>query len=262
MTIVVCVKPVPKPEAWRAAPVDPSRGTPRREDIPVVLSSGDRRAIELALGVSTDVVCLAMGPPEAEPALRQGLALGATRAVLVSDRRFAGADTLLTAQVLALAVRRLGAGAVLCGGESPDSGTGSVPVQVGTLLGWPVFTAVDGFSAAEEGCILEFQAEGGRVRVAVGLPLVAALVVSATPQCSLSPVGIVRARIRPLEVWDAATLGWTGEAVPYTRMVSWQRIPVVSRAELLQGDPAEVIPILARLLVQTATSAGEAGHAH
>ncbi|MDI6822943.1 MAG: electron transfer flavoprotein subunit beta/FixA family protein [Bacillota bacterium] len=269
MTVVVCVKPVPEPQAWRAEPVDPSRGTPRREGIPLVLSPGDRRAIELALGLSAGVLCLAMGPPEAEAALRQGLAVGATRAVLVSDRRFAGADTLLTARVLALAVGRLGAGLVLCGGESPDSGTGSVPVQLGTLLGWPVFTAMYGIgpvqgegARAGSGYVLECRMESGLLRMVVEPPLVGALHASATPLRSLSPAGIVKARGRPLEVWDAATLGWEGPAQPYTSMLGWERTPVVSQAEMLPGDWEEAARLLAGFLRQAVPPArGDGGEA-
>lgn len=254
MTVVVCVKPVPEPRAWRAAPVDPARGTPRREGIPLVLGPGDRRAVELALGLSPEVVCLAMGPPEAAAALRQGLAAGAARAVLVSDRRFAGADTLLTARVLARAVRRLGAGVVLCGGESPDSGTGSVPVQLGTLLGWPVLTAVCGATPPAGGAgpaagyLLECRTEWGTLRAEVDAPFVAGLHPSEAPSRPLSPAGIVRARGRPLEEWDGTALGWEGPARPEVLMLGWERTVADPRAEMLPGDPEEAARLLAGFL--------------
>ena len=87
---------------------------------------------------------MTMGPPQAEEALRECLALGADRAIHLSDRVFAVADTIGTSRTLALAVRKEGADLVLCGRKTLDSETWQVPPQVAAFLGWPHVTNVVG----------------------------------------------------------------------------------------------------------------------
>ncbi|MBW1789143.1 MAG: electron transfer flavoprotein subunit beta, partial [Deltaproteobacteria bacterium] len=96
--IIVCIKPVPDPKEWDKVEMDPETQTLKREGIPSVINPLDKHALEAALKIREErggeVVLLSMAPPFAESTLREGLAMGADRAVLLSDRAFAGSDTL------------------------------------------------------------------------------------------------------------------------------------------------------------------------
>lgn len=134
---VVCVKVVPKPEEIR---VDPETRTLLREGARSEINPPDMNALEMALAVKDRyggrVSLLSMGPPFFEPHLRAGLAMGADHITLLSDRAFAGADTLATTYTLAQGIRQLGAvDLVFCGEESSDGATGQVPAGLAEWLG-------------------------------------------------------------------------------------------------------------------------------
>ena len=99
MNIVVCLKQVPDTNEVK---IDPKTGTLIREGVPSIINPDDKNALEEALRLKDNdgahVTVISMGPPQAEKALREALAMGADEAILVSDRAFAGADTLATSQ--------------------------------------------------------------------------------------------------------------------------------------------------------------------
>jgi len=126
---VVCVKVVPKPEEVR---VDPETRLLVREGARSEINPPDMNALEMALSLKDRhggrVSILSMGPPIFDPFLRVGLAMGADHIYLLSDRAFAGADTLATTYTLAEGVRKIGGvDLVFCGEESSDGATGQVP---------------------------------------------------------------------------------------------------------------------------------------
>jgi len=140
--IAVCMKVTPKPEEIQ---VDPQSMVIRREQARSEINPPDMNAIELALQLrdrgDARLSILSMGPPFFEPLLRVGLAMGADGLYLLSDRSFAGADTLATTYVLAQAVRKLGdVDLVVCGEESSDGATGQVPAGLAEWLGWPLLS--------------------------------------------------------------------------------------------------------------------------
>ena len=149
MKIVCLLKQVPEPTAIE---FDEETKTLKREGVPLVLNPFDREAIGQAVQLREagegEVVALTMGPPQAEEALREALALGADRAIHLSDRVFAVADTLGTARTLAYALRKEGFDLVLCGRKTIDSETWQVPPEVAAFLGVPHLTNV---SAIEPG---------------------------------------------------------------------------------------------------------------
>ena len=148
MKIVVLVKQVP---SLGAVEFDEETKTLKREGVPLELNVFDRYAVQHAAALREqhggEVVALTMGPPQAEEALRECLALGADRAVHLSDKAFAVADTLGTSRTLALAIAKEGADLVLCGRKTLDSETWQVPPEVAAFLGWPHVT-----NAAELEC--------------------------------------------------------------------------------------------------------------
>ncbi len=126
---VVCVKVVPKPEEVR---VDPQTRLLDRLNARSEINPPDMNALEMALGLKDryggTISLLSMGPASFEPYLRVGLAMGCDHVYLLSDRAFAGADTLATTYTLAQAIHKLGgADLVFCGEESSDGATGQVP---------------------------------------------------------------------------------------------------------------------------------------
>jgi electron transfer flavoprotein beta subunit len=140
--VIVCLKPVPDPKAWDRLAMDPVTKTLRREGIPSVINPLDKHALEAALEVKdvhgVEVVLLAMAPASTLPVLREALALGADRAVLLSDRWFAGSDTLATARIIAAAIRRLAPfDLICCGNFTLDGSTAQVPSQIAEFLGIP-----------------------------------------------------------------------------------------------------------------------------
>ena len=143
LKIVVCVKQVPNVTEMRIHPVT---HTLQREGVPSILNPLDEFAVEEAIRIKErhggEVTALSMGPPQAREALVRCLAMGADTGVLVSDREFAGADTLATAYTLAQAIRMLGFNIILCGKEAIDGETGQVGAQLAEDLGIPLVSYV------------------------------------------------------------------------------------------------------------------------
>jgi electron transfer flavoprotein beta subunit len=176
--IIVCVKPVPDPKHWNKVEMDPRTQTLKREGIPSVINPLDKHALEAALKIREEkggeVVLLSMAPPFAVSILREGLAMGADRALLLSDRAFAGSDTLATARILAAGCRAIGDfDLVLAGNLSVDGSTAQVCSQLGELLGIPSVMHVMGLCwDGGTDLILTRKIEQGVVRLKGGLPLV------------------------------------------------------------------------------------------
>jgi caffeyl-CoA reductase-Etf complex subunit CarD len=146
MKIIVTVKQVPGTQEVK---IDPKTGALIREGVPSIINPEDKNAIEEALRIKEgcdDVVVtvLSMGPPQAKFALREALAMGADRAILVSDRAFAGADTLATSYILAMAIKKIeNYDLILCGRQAIDGETGQVGPQLAEGLDLPQATFVE-----------------------------------------------------------------------------------------------------------------------
>ena len=141
MHIVVCIKQVPDSAQIRVHPVT---NTIMRQGVPTIINPYDLFALEAALELRDkfggEVTVLTMGPPSAEDSLRKALTYGADRAVLLTDRFFAGADTLATTYALATAIRKIGEtyGApdiIFTGKQTIDGDTAQVGPGVAKRLG-------------------------------------------------------------------------------------------------------------------------------
>src|SRR5205807_4302215 len=129
-------------------------------------------AVELRERAGGEVVALTMGPVQAGEALRECLALGADRAIHLSDPVFALADTIATSRTLALAIGKEGADLVLCGRKTLDSETWQVPPEVAAYLGRPVLTSVVGLELADGVLRARREADEGEELWEVPLPAV------------------------------------------------------------------------------------------
>ena len=143
MKTAVCVKYVP---VVSRITFDYESKTIIREGVPSEVNPFDvlglTRAVELKAGPGDEVVALSMGPPQAAEGLTTCLALGADRAVLLSDRALAGSDTLATARALSLALQREKPDLIVCGRNSADAETGQVGPELAELLGIPHISQV------------------------------------------------------------------------------------------------------------------------
>jgi electron transfer flavoprotein alpha subunit len=146
-------------------------GTIDRESAPAITNPADLHALEAALQLADEVWALSMGPAQAEETLRQAVALGADRGVLLTDRLFAGSDTWATANAIAAAITHLGRfDLILCGISALDGETGQVGPQVAQRLGIPQATGCEDLNLANERLVARRIVEGGYEVVSLPLP--------------------------------------------------------------------------------------------
>jgi electron transfer flavoprotein beta subunit len=178
MHIVVCIKQVPDSAQIRVHPVT---NTIMRQGVPAIVNPYDLFALEEALRLKDRfggrVTALCMGPPQAEESLRKCVSFGATDAILVTDRAFAGADTLATSYALAAAIRKIGAeqavDLVFTGKQTIDGDTAQVGPGVAKRLGMNLLTYVSRIDAVDldtRRLTVERRAEGGVQRLDTTLP--------------------------------------------------------------------------------------------
>lgn len=144
MNIVVCLKQVPDTTEVK---IDPKTGTLIREGVPSIINPDDKNALEEALvlkeNAGVKVTVVSMGPPQAQAALREAIAMGADEAILLSDRAFGGADTLATSHALAAAIKKLDYDIVFAGRQAIDGDTAQVGPEIAEHLGIPQVTYVE-----------------------------------------------------------------------------------------------------------------------
>lgn len=150
MKIIVCIKQVPNTTEIK---IDPVTNTLKRDGVPSIINPDDKAAIEAALQLKDQcgayVTVISMGPPQAEKALREALAMGADEAFLITDRAFGGSDTLATSTIIAAAIKKLGCDVVFCGRQAIDGDTAQVGPQIAEHLGIPQITYAAGLSYDE-----------------------------------------------------------------------------------------------------------------
>ena len=185
MNIVVCLKQVPDTNEVR---IDPKTGTLIREGVPSIINPDDKNALEEALVLKEQhgahVTVISMGPPQAESALREALAMGADEAVLITDRAFAGSDTLATSYALSQAIKEMGAfDLIIAGRQAIDGDTAQVGPQVAEKLGLFQVTYVEEILKVEKANItVRRRLDNGVETVKAPLPLLLT-VNSSAPDC-------------------------------------------------------------------------------
>src|SRR3712207_398582 len=171
MNIVVCLKQVPDTNEVK---IDPVKGTLIREGVPSIINPDDKNALEEALILKEQqgakVTVVSMGPPQAETALREALAMGADEAVLISDRAFAGADTLATSIALAAAIKKLEYDVVFAGRQAIDGDTAQVGPEIAEHLGIPQVTYVEKVDVEGDKLTVRRALENGYVVLEVQTP--------------------------------------------------------------------------------------------
>lgn len=211
MKVVVCVKHVPDGRLR----TDPSTGTIDRSGSGD-LNRMDLYAIEEALrhkGDGDEVVALSMGPPQAAESLRTALAMGADRAVLVSDPALVGSDLLATSAVLAAVVQREQADLVLFGQQSADGGGALMWGAVAEQIGRPAVSQATGLELSGDAARITRQTESGDEVVEVALPALIAVTDAINEPRYTSLRGMMAAKRKPLDQLQLSDLGIDAAAV-------------------------------------------------
>ena len=195
MKIVVCIKQVPDTVEVK---IDPKTGTLIRDGVPSIINHDDKTGIEAALQLKEQlggtVTVVSMGPPQADVALREALAMGCDEAYLVSAREFGGSDTYATSGILAAALKKVGYDLVITGRQAIDGDTAQVGPQIAEKLTLPQVSYVEEVKeATEEYVVVKRQYEDGYHIVKIKTPcLLTAIAELATPR-SMTVRGIVEA---------------------------------------------------------------------
>lgn len=211
MHIVCCIKQVPDTTQVK---IDPETNTLIRTGVESICNPYDLVATEAAVSLvrkyGGQVTVITMGPPQAESALRECLSIGATEAILLSDRAFAGADTLATSYTLAQAISKIGEIApvdlVLCGKQAIDGDTAQTGPGVATRLGFNQFTYVSDivdFNPGKNIITVRRQVEGGSEVIEGKLPALISVELELGPPHYASLPELVRALRQEVKVWGA-----------------------------------------------------------
>jgi electron transfer flavoprotein beta subunit len=232
MNVVVCVKQIPDPAAPGA--LDPATNTLKR-DGSIVIDDTDRYGVEMALQLvdaagGGEVTLVSMAPNNETKGIREGLAMGAAKAVLVSDPALLGSDALSTAKVLAKAIGRAGqVDLVIAGTESSDGYTGTVPEQVAALMDLPSVTFAKKVAIADGLAKIQRQTEAGFDDVECPLPAVISVTAGVVEPRYPSFKGIMQAKSKPVDQVTVGDLGLDGQVVGWAG--SGQQIVNVAAAE-------------------------------
>ena len=209
MNVVVCVKQIPDPAAPPS--LDPGTNNLTRAG-KLILDDSDAYGVEMALQLADaagggEVTLVSMAPNGETSGLRTALAMGAAKAILISDDALAGTDALGTAKVLAAAIRRAEPDLVIAATESSDGYTGTTPVQVAELLGLPSITFAKKVDTADGSVRVERQTEAGYDEVESPLPAVVTVTAGVVEPRYPSFKGIMAAKSKPVDVLTVADLG-------------------------------------------------------
>ncbi len=213
MKIIVPVKQVPEVAEVK---VNPETGTLIRDGVPSILNPFDELAVEEAIkikeahgGEDSEVVIITMGPPQAKDALYKALAMGGDRAVHLTDRAFAGADTWVTALTLAKQIEKMEYDLIICGKQAIDGDTAQVGPEIAELLGIPQICYVRKVELSEDGkqITCHRETDEGYAVVKAKLPVLITATKGLNEPRLPNIMGIMKAKKKPLDVVDAETLG-------------------------------------------------------
>jgi electron transfer flavoprotein beta subunit len=209
MNVVVCVKQIPDPAVPGSLEADHTLDRSGK----LILDESDSYGVEMALQLvdaagDGEVTLVSMAPNNENAGLRTALAMGAAKAILVSDPALEGSDALSTAKVLAKSVERAGdADLVLTATESTDGYTGTIPAQIAELLGWPAITFAKHVEIEGGKVKVQRQTEAGYDVVEASLPAVVSVTAGVVEPRYPSFKGIMAAKNKPVDNVTAADLG-------------------------------------------------------
>ena len=262
MKIIVCVKQVPDTSGKVAVNPD---GTLNRASMAAIINPDDMNAIEAALKLKDETGCevivVTMGPPPAEGMLRELIAMGADRGVLVSAREFGGSDTFATSQIIAAAVDTIGLDAddmVFCGRQAIDGDTAQVGPQIAEKLDLPQITYVADIKVENGEVICKRMLEDGYMTIKTQTPCLLTCIKELNEPRYMSIGGIMDCYSKPVEIYDynklkdhrlieADTIGLAGSP---TNILTSFTPPQKGAGMMLEGADKATCETLAGILVK------------
>ena len=206
MKVIVCIKQVPDTSGKVAVNPD---GTLNRASMQTITNPDDMNAVEAALKLKDETGCevivVTMGPPPAAGMLREAMAMGADRAILVSAREFGGSDTYATSQILAAAIDTLGLekdDIVMCGRQAIDGDTAQVGPQIGEKLHLPQITYAADIKVEGETVTVQRMLEDGYMTIKTKTPCLITCIKELNNPRYMNMNGILSTYSKSLEVYD------------------------------------------------------------
>lgn len=211
MKIVVCIKQVPDTTEIK---LDPIKGTLIRDGVPSIMNPDDKAGLEEALKLKdlydAHITVVTMGPPQAEAILREAYAMGVDKAILITDRKFGGADTLATSNTIAAAIRKLaaedGCDLIIAGRQAIDGDTAQVGPQIAEHLDLPQVSYVKEMKKEDNSLIIKRVVEDGYYLLKVELPALVTVLAEANHPRYMRIKGIVDAYDKPIVTWGFADI--------------------------------------------------------
>lgn len=259
---VVCIKQVPDSAQIRVHPVT---HTIMRKGVPAIVNPYDFFALEEALRLKDQwggtVTVVSMGPPQAETALRKALSFGADDAILITDKAFAGADTLATSYVLASAIRQIhqkeAVDLIFTGKQTIDGDTAQVGPGIARRLAVQLLTYVSKIASLDPACgeiVVERRAEGGVQVLKSRLPCLITLMEGSNRMRFSSMPDMFRAARYPIKFWDKiqagikdlTKIGLKGSPTVVNKVFT--PTPRVEKAEMIRIEGGTPIDIAVALL--------------
>ena len=208
MKIVVCAKQVPDTTEVK---LDPKTGTLIRDGVPSIINPDDKAGIEAALQLKekcpgSTVTVVSMGPPQADVALREALAMGCDEAILVTDRAFGGADTWATSSTIAAALKKLDFDVIITGRQAIDGDTAQVGPQIAEHLNIPVISYAQDIKVDGDSVIVERQYEDRHHVIKAQMPVLITALSELNDPRYMTPGGIFDAYDAEITTWGRANL--------------------------------------------------------
>jgi electron transfer flavoprotein beta subunit len=243
MRVAVCVKQIPDP----AAPYDLDPDTHfvvRPAD--QVMDDTDRYGVEMGLQLAEQtegsVTLISMGPSGNLQGIRQALAMGADKAVVIDDASLQGSDSLATAAVLAAAIKREGFDLVIAGTESTDGYAGILPQQLAELLEVPALTFAKKVTVEDGNVKIERQTQSGYDEVEAPAPALVSVTAGVVEPRYPTFKGIMQAKSKPVDTVTAGDLGV--DAASQQKIVGIRPAPERAAGELIEDDGEAHIKIV------------------
>ena len=242
MKIVVCIKQVPDTAEVK---LDPKTGTLIRDGVPSIINHDDKAGLEAALqlrekvGGTVTVVC--MGPPQADVALREALAMGADDAYLLSAREFGGSDTYATATIIATGLRKIGFDLVITGRQAIDGDTAQVGPQIAEQLKIPQVSYAEQLDVDGDSVVVKRQYEDQSHMLKVKMPCLVTALSELTEPRYMHAGGIVDAYNKEITVWgfddlkDDLNPEWIGLKGSPTNIFKSFTPPQKGQGRMLEG---------------------------
>jgi electron transfer flavoprotein beta subunit len=251
MKYIVCIKQVPDTMDVK---VDPETKRIVREGVPSIMNPYDYYAVEEALRLKErfggTTIAISMGPPQAEAVLRESMSLGIDEAYLLSDRAFAGSDTLATSYTLSQAIKKIGDfSIILCGREAMDGSTGQVGPELAEHLEIPVITYVSKIiNVAENQMECVRLLEDHYETLKSPLPVLITVIKEINEPRLPSLKGMLKAKKAQIPTWTKQDIGGNdaqfGQDGSPTKVVEIWRPEIKKEGKIVTGEPDELAEIL------------------